>query len=382
MFKVRKLFLFFLILPTLFWSSTAHALTLPESFKAYALSPALANSGIMLVDPLTSETLFENAPDQSRAPASVMKLLSATLASSVLDLDSQFQTTISRTTDSNRFTILGEFDPWLTFSSTEAQKYRAAYLPNLIKQAIQENPTSKRIVIDYYGLYDSDIEAAKKFFKKRVYLSVNKFPSAESIRAKSIGDIQTITSPTISDILKFAILWSDNTKADRLARLSARALGYSADAVGIQQAAEEIFPTLGISTDGLEIYDGAGLDKLNRVSARTVAQLLIRIKNDALFAPIIAGLPVAGQSGTLSRRYIKEAQSAAGLVKAKTGWINGTVSLAGYVTVKDEDYVFVVIADHVTPTEPHRKAARVAIDKMLATIAEPPSPLATDTLTQ
>ena len=59
------------------------------------------------------------------------------------------------------------------------------------------------------------------------------------------------------------------------------------------------------------------------------------------------------------------------MLKAKTGWINTSVSLAGYVEVGTEQYVFAVIADQVTPRETNRALARKAIDKMLATIAKP-----------
>lgn len=371
MFKNRKFLAALLIVSASLWPSQANALTIPESFIKYAQSPILAEPGILLVDPVTSETVYQSAPDNLRAPASVMKLLSATLVSTVLDLNTTFNTTISRTSEPGRFTLLGEFDPWLTLSSYEAQKYKAALLPSLINKAVRESAGAKRIVIDYYGLHDTDVQALKKFFKKRVYLSMNKFPTADSVRNKSVETVGTISSPNISEILKFTLLWSDNTKADRLARFAARSLGYTPDAFGIQQAMENIFPSLGISTSGLQVYDGAGLAKFNKVSVRTVAQLLVRIKSDPKYAAIKEGLPVAGESGTLRNRYKEVAQSAAGLVRAKTGWINGTVSLAGYVNVGEQEYVFVVIADRIQPSEPRRKAARETIDKMLATIARP-----------
>jgi hypothetical protein len=45
--------------------------------------------------------------------------------------------------------------------------------------------------------------------------------------------------------------------------------------------------------------------------------------------------------------------------------------LAGYVEVGNSEYVFAVIANHVTPTEKSRDLARKTIDKMLATVAKP-----------
>ena len=351
--------------------SPTHALTVPTSFIRYATSPLLAQPGIILIDPATSEILFSNQADTGRAPASVMKLLSATLASTALDLDSTFHTSISTTAEADRFVLTGEFDPWLSLSAYESNKYGAALSPSLINRAIEQNPNAKRIVIDYYGLYEKDLEDLKKLYRGKVYLSINKLPSLESAQAKALEPMATISSPTISEILKFTLLWSDNTKADRLAKLSAKALGFAPGRLGIKSALDKVLGDMGVTTAGLEIYDGSGLSKANRVSARTVAELLVKIKDNPIYSAIYDGLPLAGISGTLRKRFVEDAPTAVGLVKAKTGWINGTVSLAGYVTVGEGQYVFAVIADRISPTEPRRKAARETIDKMLAPIAKP-----------
>lgn len=352
-------------------SPAAHAFNVPHLFLSYAHSKVLAQSGIILIDPETSDVLYSNKPDLGRAPASVMKLLSATLVSTALDLNSTFHTSIAAESEPNRYLLTGEFDPWLTTSSYESHKYGAAFSPELINSVLKLEPSAKRIVIDYYGLNEKDLEVLKKYFRGKVYLSINKLPSKVSAEARSVTPIGTITSPTIAEILQFTLLWSDNVKADRLAKLAARAEGYPATATGIYMALMKTLGALGISTEGLKIYDGSGLSKANRVAARTFAELLIKIREDPKFAAIYQGLPLAGESGTLRTRFVKDAPSAVGLIKAKTGWINRTVSLAGYVTVGAKDYVFVVIDDHVIPTEAKRQAVRVAIDKMLATIAKP-----------
>jgi len=356
---------------TTYFVQPAQALTLPQSFIKYASSPVLAKPGIILINPATSETLFSNQPDTGRAPASVMKLLSATLASSTLDLSSSFHTSIAAESEPDRYLLTGELDPWLSLSSYEAKKYGAAFAPSLINSAISLSPGAKRIVIDYYGLYEKDLEQLKKYYRGKVYLSINKLPNLASAQEKIVTPIATITSPPIAEILKFTLLWSDNTKADRLAKLGASALGFPAGPIGVQMALEKVLGEMGVSTTGLDIYDGSGLSKDNRVSVRTVAELLVKIKDNPIYSAIYEGLPLAGKSGTLRTRFNEDAPKAVGLVKAKTGWINGTVSLAGYVTVGADEYVFAVIADRITPTESKRHAARVAIDKMLATIAKP-----------
>ena len=60
------------------------------------------------------------------------------------------------------------------------------------------------------------------------------------------------------------------------------------------------------------------------------------------------------------------------MVKAKTGSTRHTVSLAGFATSGEKEYVFVVIANHVGSTKRIQNAARSAIDRMLGTITKPP----------
>ena len=59
---------------------------------------------------------------------------------------------------------------------------------------------------------------------------------------------------------------------------------------------------------------------------------------------------------------------------AKTGFINTTVSLAGFVTVGAKEYVFAVIADNLEPKLVARNRARETIDLMLGTFTQPALP--------
>jgi D-alanyl-D-alanine carboxypeptidase/D-alanyl-D-alanine-endopeptidase (penicillin-binding protein 4) len=86
---------------------------------------------------------------------------------------------------------------------------------------------------------------------------------------------------------------------------------------------------------------------------------------------MIEGLPIGGETGTLSKRYIESAPQAVGLVKAKTGTLSGTVSLAGYVQSGDREYAFTIIADKIKRTTYASELARKTLDIYLGKIAAP-----------
>ena len=86
-----------------------------------------------------------------------------------------------------------------------------------------------------------------------------------------------------------------------------------------------------ISESYYYIQDGSGLSHSNKTSARSQVDLLRYIYgNKTLFNTIYGHLPVAGVSGTLSRR-MKDGL-AYGNVHAKTGTVNFTKTLSGYVS--------------------------------------------------
>jgi D-alanyl-D-alanine carboxypeptidase len=128
---------------------------------------------------------------------------------------------------------------------------------------------------------------------------------------------------------------------------------------------------MGISTSKLVIKDASGLSKENRVTAELIAKLLLVINRDAKFAPLLTGLPVGGVSGTLQHRFIETAPEAVGLVRAKTGTLNGTTNLAGFVDSGDHQYIFVIIADRHSKSYTVTEKVRATVDRILGKIAAP-----------
>jgi D-alanyl-D-alanine carboxypeptidase/D-alanyl-D-alanine-endopeptidase (penicillin-binding protein 4) len=347
----------------------SHALSLPGTFKTLAISSTLAKPGIVIFDPTSQSEIYSNLADVPRAPASVLKLISASTALNVFGPDKVFKTSINSTDDPNTFLLSGEYDPWLTTSSRGAQKYHRAVSTKLISAISRNLEDYPRLTIKFNGLFEADVRNLRKFYGKKI--KFERTSQVPAVEGEELNKIAEILSPPLSDIVGFTLLWSDNVLADRLARNAAVELGYSRDAIGINSAFNTVLKSLEVNSVGLHVIDGSGLSHDNRVSARTIAELLWKIRIEPKFQAIYDGLPVAGESGTLRKRFHDFGSTAKGLVKAKSGWINSTVSLAGYVDAGDGEYVFAVIANHVNPTEKSRDRARKIIDKMLATIAKP-----------
>jgi D-alanyl-D-alanine carboxypeptidase len=101
----------------------------------------------------------------------------------------------------------------------------------------------------------------------------------------------------------------------------------------------------------------------------------VKIRSDSRFASLISGLPISGLTGTLRSRFVDTAPQAVGLVKAKTGTLNGTANLAGYVEAGDREYVFVIIADRLKTSSRAEKFARSTVDRILGKIAAPLLPI-------
>jgi D-alanyl-D-alanine carboxypeptidase len=105
-----------------------------------------------------------------------------------------------------------------------------------------------------------------------------------------------------------------------------------------------------------------------------MAEFLYKIRQEEKYSIIYSGLPIGGVSGTLRSRFITTAPSAVGLVRAKTGTLNGTATLAGYVESTDREYVFVTLADEIPNGNTALNRARDAIDRVLGRIAAPNIP--------
>jgi len=368
---VRKLSALIVALLFLNIQPTHAVETLPQPFFNYLNSKYLGDPGVILIDKATGEVIYESGSTKARTPASVLKLTSAAAIALTLDANTVFKTAIYKTEKRGVFVIWGENDPWITSNAKYRDANKRAYMPKLIKAAFASDKKLKKITLIYKGVNNSDIYYAKKALKRRA--SVAYKPLSKNIEVESLitEKLSQVESPPLSKMIRFALLYSDNVLSQRLAMLATGKNGYPLNKEGLNDMAHEKLTTLGIDTKGMKLVDGSGLGGSNRISAVTVSQLLLKIRSEPQLKVVYDSLPVGGESGTLIGRYHTTAPQAVGIVKAKTGSTRHTVSLAGYTSSGEKEYVFVVIADGVGRTKRSQNAARSAIDRMLGTITKP-----------
>jgi len=315
-----------------------------------------------------------------RKPASTLKLLAGVSVAQYLDPEMRFQTSLALSDRTNSVVIQGEMDPWATFSAFNAKRLGQTSLKYLAYRAhveleSQAGAPVKKMTIYYNGIYDGEARKMKGYLKTRkVYVILKPVTSLEAQNLTS-EPVMNSASPTVQQMTHYFMQWSDNVLSDRLSRIAAKAAGFNGSAEGIAEVYEKVLAGLEIESSKLVVKDGSGLSHDNRVSAKLLGDLLVKIYKDPRFAGVIESLPDGGINGTLNERFIKTAPNAVGLIHAKTGTLNGTVTLAGYIEAKDREYVFVVLADRLSRTNSAAKIARDTLDRYLGRIALPLVPI-------
>jgi D-alanyl-D-alanine carboxypeptidase/D-alanyl-D-alanine-endopeptidase (penicillin-binding protein 4) len=120
---------------------------------------------------------------------------------------------------------------------------------------------------------------------------------------------------------------------------------------------------VGASASDITASDGSGLSTLDRVTARSLVQLLSYSHRAPWTADFHASLPVAGESELLRHRM--RYTPAQGNLHAKTGTTNDVIGLAGYVTARNGE----VLAFAFLYNGRDRWNAKEAIDVSGATMA-------------
>jgi D-alanyl-D-alanine carboxypeptidase/D-alanyl-D-alanine-endopeptidase (penicillin-binding protein 4) len=193
-------------------------------------------------------------------------------------------------------------------------------------------------------------------------------PQPAPARAASLA---SVASPPLSAIVEQMLEESNNVIAENLARQVALKNGQPASYSGGVAAVTGELQKLGVS-GGLHLVDGSGLSPQDAISPATLVKVLGLAATRPRVRPLLAGLPVAGFSGTLQggESVFSDIDGAAlGSVRAKTGNLSTVTTLAGLVTDKaGQTLAFAFMADQI-PAAGMLKTAANAIDEAAAALA-------------
>lgn len=142
-------------------------------------------------------------------------------------------------------------------------------------------------------------------------------------------EVASFDSLPMRDIVGEMVSDSDNTTAELLTRLMGReTAGIGTTEAGLL-AIRDSLQSVGLNVDDLVMADGSGLDTSNRVTCNLLIETLEHLPPDS---PIAAGLAVAGRAGTLRKRLLDSPATAK--VRAKTGTLATVNALAGFADPK------------------------------------------------
>ena len=358
------------VIPTTNSAAQLKAELVPSVFAELANAKTLANPALLLIDVNTGRTIYSKDAEALRTPASTMKLMSAFSVLNYLPPETTFNTEIYKTDLKNQFQIVGDFDPSITPTLKLSQDLKFVYSDRLVS-LIRSKAKSHRITIRYYGITVRTKTNMDNTFRRLGYGVSWREISQAQIDAHKTTLITKAVSPNLANILNYTLLFSDNWVADYMAKIAAEKAGYGYSAHGIELVYKEVLSKYELNNSAIKTLDGSGLSHSDRISVRNLVDVLTIMNKDPKFESAISGLPVGGVSGTLQHRFIKTAPESVGLIRAKTGSINGVVALAGFIDSGEHEYAFAIIADHLRKSYASESAARDTIDKVLGKIAAP-----------
>lgn len=152
---------------------------------------------------------------------------------------------------------------------------------------------------------------------------------------------------------------SQNLHAEMMLREVAR----SARGIGSREAGLDelklFLAEAGIATKQYDFEDGSGLSRMTLVTPAVVSRLLMYMYASKYRDAWVSLLPVAGEDGTLKKRFRK---AGTGAIHAKTGSLSHVAALSGYMLpVSGKAYAFSILVNNFNGPA---SGVRVVLDKI------------------
>jgi serine-type D-Ala-D-Ala carboxypeptidase/endopeptidase (penicillin-binding protein 4) len=401
-----------------------------QSALSGPLSSAALGSGVgaVVTDPATGRVLWSQHPGQLVTPASTTKLATSLASLAVLGPDARFTTRVVQGAALDGIILVGGGDPTLAVNSYPSSDYpQPATLANLAAATARQLKSQGRTKVSLgydTSLYtgpglapgwsqsyvsggdvtpisslevdqgrlgksgqpeDSDdpynlrprsqdpAEVAAGAFASLLSHDGIRVSQAEEQRARAHAvTVASVSSPPLSAIIQQMLEESNNVIAENLARHIAVAAGQPASYTGAASAETAELRRLGV-TSGLHLVDGSGLSPQDGIAPAALAKVVELAMATPRLRSLLAGLPVAGFSGTLAHGqsvFAGIGGAAVGAVRAKTGNLSTVATLAG--TVADSSgstLAFAFMADRIPAADLLDEAAD-AINNAAAALAK------------
>ena len=388
------------------------------SINDLGLDPALGSFSGIVMDPISGEVVFSRLGEVGIAPASVMKVITASAALTTLGPDATFTTSVVASPDAETVVLVGGGDSTLSARAPGAESVYVGSptLADLAEQTIASwsegleegtkvaitelvvdaslwdpedswdstwstNAKSSGFISEVTALQvdgdrrdpavalsprtnDPVARAASAFVSAlRVAGNTSRFVNISyGIAGPDARVLASVESRPVSELVTYMLKESDNALAEMLARHVSLATGLEGISESIGQALTGSLAPYGLDSELATIRDGSGLSPENLVTPWYVGQLLVEAyRSETELSLIPDALPLAGVDGSLDDRFTGANAIAQAQVRAKTGSITGVRSLAGFVTGEDgADLVFAFFAGGDVGD-----AAKMAIDSVV-----------------
>ncbi|HEY1487990.1 MAG TPA: D-alanyl-D-alanine carboxypeptidase/D-alanyl-D-alanine-endopeptidase [Micromonosporaceae bacterium] len=390
--------------------------------KALAGPLKQANLGthvsVEVADMATGKLLYGHGATSPTTPASTMKLATTLAVLATRGASYRITTHVVAGPLPGEVVLVGAGDPTLAATSdpTYAEGPSMAQLANQVKQSLggikptkliidtslfpgptkgplwEESDVESQYLTRVYALtsdggrinpsnrgdsprYRDSATGAGAVFAKDLGLPASAVTAGKAARTPAVGAPKTtpgavlgsVQSAPLGRIIEDMLTNSDNMLAEFMARQVALATGYPASFAGASAAVTHELTKLGIPMQGAHIVDGSGISHLDRLTPALLTAILAYASSPAhpAFHAMFTGFPVAGYSGTLANRFrTKGTTDAVGMLRAKTGTLNFTNALAGYVIDESGRPLILVVLLDKTPWT----GARTAVDKIGAAV--------------
>jgi D-alanyl-D-alanine carboxypeptidase/D-alanyl-D-alanine-endopeptidase (penicillin-binding protein 4) len=209
-------------------------------------------------------------------------------------------------------------------------------------RAIEAGPLSALMVDDGTLLGDPfkpanpAVGAATAFTRLLQARGITVIAAPRSGLAPSEGTkVGELTSAPLSALLADVLANSDNNAAELLLKEIGLVSRKSPTRVAGLQSVAAVLDARNISTEGVVLVDGSGLDSTNRLTCSLLVNLLNSYGSDSVLAE---GLALAGTTGTLREQLTTP--PAVRRVRAKTGTLRSSKALSGFYQVSDGAITF------------------------------------------